>query len=278
MVTPEQRRTAVTEAMITAEISERRACRFTGFPRSTQRYQPTRDDRELRARLETLAIVKPRWGYRRLRWLLVREGWPVNRKRVQRVYREAGLTVRKRRRKRVSMARVPRPVPAGPNDRWSMDFAHDTLGDGRVIRIFTVVDDFTRTCPLIAVDLALPATHLTQLLDQVSTTTPLPRAIVCDNGTEFTSQALDQWAHRRGVELHVITPGKPVENCYVESASTAGCGTNASTRAGSSAWLTRAERSSHGGSSTTSLGRTAASPIEPRRSLPRATSPLHLTF
>jgi putative transposase len=217
VVTPGQRRTAVTEAMTTAGISERRACRFTAFARSTQRYQPSRDDRALRARLETLATLKPRWGYRRLHWLLVREGWPVNRKRVQRVYRDAGLTVRKRRRKRVAVARVPRPIPLGPYDRWSMDFVHDTLGDGRVIRIFTVVDDFTRTCPLIAVDLALPATYVTQLLDQLAATTPLPRAIVCDNGTEFTSQAFDQWAHRRGVALHFIQPGKPVENCYVES-------------------------------------------------------------
>ena len=217
MVTPEQRRTAVTEAMTTAGISERRACRFTAFARSTQRYQAMRDDAELRERLETLAILKPRWGYRRLHWLLVREGWPVNRKRVQRVYREAGLTVRQRRRKRVAVARVPRPVPLGPHDRWSIDFVHDTLGDGRVIRIFTVVDDFTRTCPLIAVDLALPASHVTALLDELAGTTPLPRAIVCDNGTEFTSQAFDPWAHRRGIALHFIKPGKPVENCYIES-------------------------------------------------------------
>jgi len=210
------RRHAVREAM-TAAKTERRACRFTGFPRSTQRYRRTRDDGALRARLETLAVVKPRWGYRRLHWLLVREGWAVNHKRVQRVYRSAGLHVHRRKRKRVSMARVPRPSPLGPNQRWSMDFVHDTLGDGRTIRIFTLVDDFTRTCPLIAVDFALPAGRVIELLDQVALTRPLPPALVCDNGSEFTSQSLDQWAHQRGLTLHFIRPGKPVENAYVES-------------------------------------------------------------
>jgi putative transposase len=135
VVTPEQRRTAVTHAMETAELSQRRVCRYTGFARSTQRYRPTRDDTELRAQLETLAIRKPRWGYRRLHWLLEREGTPVNRKRVQRVYRDAGLHVRRRRRrKQVSVARVPKTTPTQPNERWSMDFVSDTLGDGRSFR------------------------------------------------------------------------------------------------------------------------------------------------
>jgi putative transposase len=203
--------------MIAADVSERRACRFTGFARSTQRYRPTRDDTPLRERLETLAIQKPRWGYRRLHWLLEREGEHVNRKRVQRVYREAGLNVRRRRRKRVSVARVPRAPLFAPNDRWSIDFVHDALGDGRVIRVLTVVDDFTRASPLIAVDFALPAPRVIELLDALAFTTSLPRAIVCDNGSAFTSQAFDQWAHDHGITLHFIRPGKPIENCYVES-------------------------------------------------------------
>jgi len=216
-VTAPARRHAVHEAIAAAQIPERRACRFTGFSRSTQRYQARRDDRGLRERLETLAVLKPRWGYRRLHWLLRREGWTVNRKRVQRVYCAAGLHVRRRKRKRVSVARIPRPVPVTANQRWSMDFVHDTLGDGRAVRIFTVVDDFTRHCPLIAVDFALPASRVTELLDQVGRAVPLPRALVCDNGAEFTSQAFDQWAHERGLELHFIRAGKPVENAYIES-------------------------------------------------------------
>lgn len=208
------RRHAVQEAMTAAQLTERRACRFTGLARSTYRYQPTREDATLRARLETLAVLKPRWGYRRLHWLLRREGWAVNRKRVQRVYRAAGLQVRRRKRKRVSVARVPRSRPLGPRQRWSMDFVHDTLGDGRAIRIFTVVDDYTRACPAIAVDFSLAASRITAVLDQLG---PLPPVLVCDNGAEFTSQAFDQWAHARGIALHFIHPGKPVENAYAES-------------------------------------------------------------
>ncbi len=217
MVTVTQRRRAVQEARTAAELSERRACRFTGFARSSHRYEAERDDGPLRLRLETLAELKPRWGYRRLHWLLLREGWRVNRKRVQRVYGQAGLAVRRRRRKRVSVARVPRRAPSAPHHRWSMDFMQDTLGDGRVFRLFTVVDDFTRTCVLIVADLALSAPRITRELDGVARSTELPRTLVCDNGPEFTSQAFDQWAHERGIALQFIRPGKPVENAYIES-------------------------------------------------------------
>lgn len=217
MVTARQRRRAVQTAMAAAAVSERRACRFTGFARSSQRYQSVRDDVALRARLEALAERKPRWGYRRLHWLLVREGERVNRKRVQRVYREAGLAVRRRRRKQVSLARVPRPVVTGPGRRWSMDFVRDTLGDGRTFRIFSVVDDFTRACVLQVVDLALPAARLLRAFDRCAEHRDLAPTLVCDNGSEFTSQAFDQWAHLRGVTLQFIRPGKPVENAYIES-------------------------------------------------------------
>jgi putative transposase len=200
--------------MTAATLSERRACRFTGFPRSTQRYQRTRADGELRARLESLALRKPRWGYRRLHWLLGREGTRVNRKRVQRVYREAGLHVRRRRRKRVSVARVAALVPTRPNERWSMDFMADTLGDGRAVRIFTLVDDCSRESPGLLVDRSISAARITRFLDDLDA---LPRALVCDNGPEFTSQHFDQWAHERGIVLHFIRPGHPIENCYIES-------------------------------------------------------------
>lgn len=200
--------------MDAARISERRACRFTGFGRSTQRYHPTRDDTGLRARLETLAILKPRWGYRRLHWRLRRDGEVVNRKRVQRVYRAAGLQVRRRRRKRVSVVRVPLTTPRGPNERWSMDFVYDTLGDGRTLRTFTLVDDFTRESPGLLVDVSIGAERLTAFLDSLPV---LPSSLVCDNGPEFTSQHFDQWAHSRRIHVQFIRPGKPVENAYIES-------------------------------------------------------------
>lgn len=219
MVTPESRRTAVTLAMETATISERRACRFTGFARSSRRYASRRPSRPaLRARLKELASQRPRWGYRRLHLLLVREGHVVNRKLVERLYREEGLTVKRRRaKKQVAIPRVPLPLPAGANDRWSMDFVSDALGDGRKIRALTIVDDYTRECPAIEVDFSLSGERVVRVLEQLAVTRGLPRAIVLDNGPEFVSHALDQWAHRRGVALQFIEPGKPVQNAYAES-------------------------------------------------------------
>jgi len=182
VVTPEQRRTAVTCAMVTAAVSERRACRYAGFARSSQRYCPRRPPRtELRERLHTLATLRPRWGYRRLYVLLRREGYVVNRKLVQRVYGEEGLHVRRRKRKRVAMPRVPLPSPTAPNERWSMDFVSDALGDGRKFRVLTIVDDFTREAPAIAVDVSLPGERVARVLEALAATRGLPAAIVCDN-------------------------------------------------------------------------------------------------
>jgi len=218
VVTPEQRRTAVTHAMDAAGISERRACRFTGFARSSQRYTTRRaSDTALRERLHTLALLRPRWGYRRLYRLLRREGLAVNRKRVQRVYRDAGLSVRRRPRKRVAVERVPRSMPITTNIRWSMDFVSDALADGRKFRALSVVDDFSRECPVIAVDRSLPGERVVRELDQVALVRGYPEVIVCDNGPEFRSEALDQWAHQHGVTLQFIEPGKPVQNCFIES-------------------------------------------------------------
>lgn len=217
MVTPVQRRAAVTEAM-TAGISERQACQFTGFARSSQRYAPRRPPRsELRARLQTLAVLRPRWGYRRLHLLLRREGYVVNRKLVQRLYREEGLSVHRRKRKRVAVARSPILAPTGPNERWSMDFVSDALGDGRKFRALTIVDDFTRESPAIEVEFSLTGERVARVLERLAATRGLPTTIVCDNGPEFQSLALDQWAHRRCVALHFIEPGRPVQNAFAES-------------------------------------------------------------
>jgi putative transposase len=218
VVTPEQRRTAVTSAMLTAELSERCACRYAGFARSSQRYRTRRPLRtELRERLQTLATLRPRWGYRRLYLLLRREGFLMNRKLVQRLYREEGLHVRRRKRKRVAVPRVPLPAPSAPNERWSMDFVSDALGDGRKFRALTIVDDFTRECPAIEVDFSLPGDRVIRVLERLAVTRGLPQVIVCDNGPEFAGQALDQWAHAHGVVLQFIEPGKPIQNAFAES-------------------------------------------------------------
>lgn len=218
MVTPAQRRTAVTEAMATAALSERQACRFTGFARASQRYRTRRPPHTaLRERLITLALLRPRWGYRRLYRLVRREGLRVNRKLVYRLYRELGLAVRRRRRKRVAVARQPLAVPTGPRVRWSMDFVSDALASGRRFRALTIVDDYTRECPAIEVDHALSGERVARVLERLAQSHGLPHGIVCDNGPEFTSEALDVWAHRRGITLHLIAPGKPVQNAYAES-------------------------------------------------------------
>ena len=222
MVTPADRRTAVIAAMAAARISERRACRYTGFARTTQRYRvrrvaPRERHHALRARLHTLAVLRPRWGYRRLYRLLRREGMVVNRKLVQRIYRDEGLSVRRRHRKRVAVVRVPITAPTGPNVRWSMDFVSDALADGRKIRALTIVDAHTRECPAIEVDHSLPGARVIQVLERLRATRGLPTSIVCDNGPEFRGEALDQWAALRQVTLQFIEPGKPVQNAFSES-------------------------------------------------------------
>lgn len=187
--------------------------------RSSCRYRGSgRDDTALRARLRELAAERRRFGYRRLHVLLVREGWTVNHKRVYRIYREEGLSVRKRRRKRVARERCPLAQPAGPNERWALDFVSDALSRGRKIRLLTVVDAFTREALAIEVDTSLSGVRVARVLDQViARRGRAPQEIVLDNGPELTSKALDQWAYERGVQLRFIEPGKPVQNAYIES-------------------------------------------------------------
>ena len=217
-MTPGQRRAVITHAKRTAAISERRACRLLGVHRSLVRYESVRPpETELRARLKALAEQHPSWGSPRLTWLLRREGRAVNHKKVERLYREEGLTVRRRRRKRVARPRVEMPTPECANEQWSMDFMRDQLAGGRVFRVLTVVDHYTRESPAIEVDLSLPGARVAQVLDRLAGHRGLPRSIRVDNGPEFTGRALDEWAHRRGVKLQFIRPGKPVENAFIES-------------------------------------------------------------
>ena len=218
MVTPGQRRAVITHAQETAALSERRACRFLGVHRSLVRYRSCRPpEAELRGRLKELAERHPSWGSPRLTWLLRREGRVVNHKKVERLYREEGLTVRRRHRKRVARPRIEMPTPRRADEQWSMDFMRDQLAGGRVFRLLTVVDHFTRESPVIEVDLSLPGARVAQVLDRVGGRRGLPRSIRVDNGPEFTGRALDEWAHRRGVKLEFIRPGKPVENAFIES-------------------------------------------------------------
>jgi len=172
----------------------------------------------VRQQLRTLAQARPRFGYRRLQVLLRRTGLIINHKRVRRLYREEGLALRRwRRRKRAAILRVPMEAATRPNQRWSMDFVSEVLATGRRIRVLTVVDDYTRECAALEVDTSLPGLRVAQVLDRLAATRGVPAVIRTDNGPEFTGQALDAWAYRRGVKLEFIRPGKPVENSYVES-------------------------------------------------------------
>jgi putative transposase len=219
VVTTKQRRQVVTHLLAAFTISARRACRLVRLSRSRWQYRSVRgDDAALRVRLRELAAKKPRWGYQQLHELLRREGRVVNHKKVLRLYREEGLAVsRRRRKKHVAIARVPLPKPTQRTERWSMDFVSDALFDGRPFRCFTLVDDFTRECPVLEVAHSLPAWRVIHALERAAAERGLPKSIVCDNGPEFTSKALDRWAYERGVTLQFIRPGKPIENAYCES-------------------------------------------------------------
>lgn len=217
-MTAAARRAVVAEWRAAAGLSERRACRFLGVRRSSQRYQARRTQPAgLRERLTELAAARPRWGYRRLWVLLRREGYAVNWKRVYRLYREAGLAVKRRRRKRTAVARRPLPPATRPNERWSMDFVHDRLINGRWFRSLTIVDDFTRECLAIEVDTSLGGARVAEVLTQLAQGRPLARTIVVDNGPEFAGRVLDAWAYRRGITLAFIQPGKPTQNAFIES-------------------------------------------------------------
>jgi putative transposase len=172
----------------------------------------------LRERLREHAAQRPRFGYRRLTILLRRDGFSVNHKRIHRLYREEGLMVRRRKRKKlVAALRVLPDLPTRPNQRWSMDFTLDALWNGMRFRTLNVVDDYTRECLAIEVDGSLPGLRVARVLERLSEMRGLPEVITVDNGPEFAGKILDQWADRHGMKLHFIRPGKPVENAYIES-------------------------------------------------------------
>lgn len=219
MVKPAERRSAAGHIVETYGVSERRACMLVALQRSTCRYAAHRpDDAPLRLRLRELAAEKPRYGYPRL-WVLVRrDGVVVNRKKVHRLYREEGLQVRRRKRRRLE--RLPRgvkPQPTAANQRWSMDFVGDQLNDGRRFKVFNVVDDFTRECLACEAEPSITSERVVRILEGIAARRGYPNAMVMDNGPEFTGRKLEIWAWQHGVQLDFIQPGKPVQNAYIES-------------------------------------------------------------
>ncbi len=200
-------------------MSERRACALVGADRTSMRYRSTKDDdAPVRERLRTLAGERRRFGYRRLHILLRREGITINRKKTQRIYREEGLKVRRRKgRRRAVGARAPVPVLALPNQRWSLDFVHDQLAGGRRFRVLNIVDDVTRECLAAVPDTSISGKRVVRELGDLINRRGAPTTIVSDNGTELTSNAVPLWAGEAGIDWHYIAPGKPMQNGYVES-------------------------------------------------------------
>ena len=187
--------------------------------RTAYGYQPHWEgDTALRNRLRQLAGQRKRFGSPRLHIMLKREHLVVNHKRTERIYREEGLALRrKRRRKGAAGARMVIPAPEGTNQKWSMDFVSDSIVTGRRFRALAIVDDYSRECPAIEVDTSMGGCRVVSVLERLSETRGLPETITMDNGPEFAGRALDEWAYRKGVKLSFIRPGKPVENAFAES-------------------------------------------------------------
>jgi putative transposase len=201
-------------------VNVRRSCRLAGFSKSGWYKRSTaRDQSALRLRIRELAHARPRFGYPRIHVMLRREGWRVNRKRVYRWYRLEGLQLRMRvrRRKHMCLHRGPVPLASRRQERWSMDFVHDQLINGRAIRMLTVVDQWSRESVLIEPAFGFSGGRVAEVLERLVMESGAPLSITIDHGTEFTSIALEEWAYRRGVKLDFIRPGKPTENSYIES-------------------------------------------------------------
>ena len=219
MVAPAVKREAVAHLRSLLGLSERRACRIAGADRKMVRYQAQRaPDTELRGRLRELANDRRRFGYRRLFVLLRREGEPSGINRIYRLYREEGLTVRKRKARRKAVGtRAPILVEARANARWSLDFVHDQFASGQRFRVLNVVDDVTRECLAAIPDTSISGRRVARELTALIARRGRPAMIVSDNGTEFTSTAILAWAQDHGVDWHYIAPGKPTQNGFVES-------------------------------------------------------------
>ena len=201
-------------------LSERRACRLVGLSRDSYRHPPqeTEMNQALSAKIIEIAHVRRRFGYRRIHDLLRPEFAGVNHKRVLRLYQQANLSVRKRRKaKRPVSERVPLQIAHAVNEVWSMDFVSDSLASGRRIKFLTVADDFSHECVQIGADFGISGEYVTRLLDETARFRGYPRAVRTDNGPEFTSRAFMAWAQVHGIRHILIEPGRPMQNGYIES-------------------------------------------------------------
>ena len=201
-------------------LSQRRVCHLLALDRNTLRYRSRRqEDVALRTRIREIAETKRRYGCPRIYVRLRREGWRVNHKKVERLYyRDEGLSLRRRRRKKaVAVPRVALPKPTHPGRCYAIDFVHDRLVTGRRFKCLTMTDLYSKEVSVIEVDVSIGGTRVCRILDRLFATRPLPDTLILDNGPEFAGTALDAWAVQHGVHLHFIQPGKPVQNAFIES-------------------------------------------------------------
>jgi putative transposase len=204
-------------------VSERWACRVLGQHRSTERYEPMRaeDDAALRSELRQFSRDRSRWGYRRAHHHLREQGWDVNRKRVQRLWREEGLRVpaRRRKRRRLGESTVParRLRSERPNQVWAFDFQFDQTGDGRALKVLNIVDEFTRESLVMLVDRSIDADTVVETLERLVAERGAPEHLRMDNGPEMTAHALQDWCRFSQAGTVYIEPGSPWQNPFVES-------------------------------------------------------------
>ena len=200
--------------------SERRACALTRQHCSTQRKPSRRDPRlELRQRMHEIAQTRIRYGYRRIQIMLQREGWPISRNLVYRLYREEGLALRSKRprRRKMIVHREARVKPSRPNQVWSLDFVHDQLSGGQKFRILTVVDVYSREGLATEVDYRLRAENVVEVLNRLVRQRGAPKFLFADNGAEFTGHLVDLWAYHHNVRIDFSRPGKPTDNAFIET-------------------------------------------------------------
>ena len=198
-------------------FTARRACGLLLVPVSSFRYKAQRRDDGLNEHLVELARQKPRYGYRRLHVLLERDGEHVNHKRVHRIYREEGLALRRKKRKRCVRTLTPLGNYTEANQEWALDFVHDRTASGRSLRVLNVIDAYTRESLAMEVDTSFAGLRLTRVLDQIIAERGLPQSIRCDNGPELTSRHFLAWNLERQINLVHTQPGKPTQNGYIES-------------------------------------------------------------
>ncbi|AHB04877.1 integrase [Pandoraea pnomenusa 3kgm] len=220
MARPALRKDVVDYVISHYGLTMRRACRLVKQPRSTQYYQSVKDPRaELRARMREIAYTRVRYGYRRVHVLLRREGWQLGRDQAYRLYCEEQLQLRSKlpKRRKMVVTRVQKIVPSKPNDAWSMDFVADQLADGSKFRMLTVVDVFTKEALAIEVGQRLRGEHVVSALNRIAVRPGAPRHIFVDNGSEFSGRLLDMWAYHHKSKIDFSRPGKPTDNCHIET-------------------------------------------------------------